>query len=103
MFALASLAAILVTAELARNCMQMLPIRGGSAGERGAGSPDKSFVLLIKPQADPALEGTKDSNRARRLLLDHLGHLNEVDNLWVVNSFQEMLELTLQLWKELEA
>ena len=35
---LARLAAILVTAELTRNCIHMLPIRSGSAGERGAGS-----------------------------------------------------------------
>ncbi len=65
--------------------------------------PGKRFVLLVEPEADPALEGAKDSNRARRLLAEHLGHFGEVKNLHVVDTFEEMLELTLQLWKELEA
>jgi hypothetical protein len=36
-------------------------------------------------------------------LAEHLGHFGEVKNLHVVDTFEEMLELTLQLWKELEA
>ena len=43
---LASLAAILVTAELTRNCIHLLPKKGGNAGERGAGSPDKDAFSL---------------------------------------------------------
>lgn len=78
-------------------------VEAGLMVARAIMEPDKSFVLYVEPEADASLEGVKDSNRARRLLLEHLGHFEEVDNLRVVNSFQEMLELTLQLWKELEA
>ena len=78
-------------------------VEAGLMVARAIMEPDKSFVLYVEPEAHPTLEGAKDSNRARRLLLEHLQHFGEVKNLHIVHSFQEMLELTLQLWEELEA
>jgi len=95
--------AIIVMAVTGETTGSASLVEAGLMVGRAILEPDKSFVLLVELEADPALEGAKDSNRARRLLLEHLAHFGGVKNLRVVTSFNEMLELTLQLWKEVEA
>ena len=77
-------------------------VEAGLMVARAILEPEKSFVLYVAPEAFPELEGAKDSNRARRLLTEHLGHFKEVKNLHVVSDFDQVLGLTLQLWNELE-
>ena len=77
-------------------------VEAGLMVARAILEPEKSFVLYVAPEAFPELEGAKDSNRARRLLTEHLGHFKEVKNLHVVPHFDQVLGLTLQLWNELE-
>lgn len=76
-------------------------VEAGLMVARAITEPDKSFVLFVESEADSTLEGAKDSNRARRLLAEHLGHFEEVKNLHVVTDLDEGLELTLRLWNEL--
>ena len=77
-------------------------VEAGLMVARAILEPKKRFILLVEPEADPSLEGAKDSNRARRLLAEHLAHFLEVKNLHVVSSLDHALGLTLQLWEELE-
>ncbi len=77
-------------------------VEAGLMVARALLEPDKSFVLYIEPEVNPALEGAKDSNRARRLLAEHLGHFGQVPNLRVATSLDEALEMTLQLWGQLD-
>ena len=77
-------------------------VEAGLMVARAILEPEKRFILFVEPEADPSLEGAKDSNRARRLLAEHLAHFLEVKNLHVVADLPHALGLTLQLWEELE-
>ena len=78
-------------------------VEAGLMVARAVLEPDKRFLLFVEPEADASLEGAKDSNRARRLLLEHLSHFRGVRNLYCVDSLDAMQELALLLWEKLEA
>ena len=76
-------------------------VEAGLLVARAIQEPDRFFLLYIEEEADPSLEGAKDSNRARRLLLEHLSRFDRVPNLEVVSSLEEALDLSVKLWRAL--
>ena len=98
--------------HLAGDTIVMMAVTGETTGSaslveagllvaRAIQEPDRFFLLYIEEEADPSLEGAKDSNRARRLLLEHLSRFDRVPNLEVVSSLEEALDLSVKLWRAL--
>ena len=76
-------------------------VEAGLLVARAIQEPNRFFLLYIEEEADPLLEGAKDSNRARRLLLEHLSRFDRVPNLEVVSSLEGALDLSVKLWRAL--
>ena len=98
--------------HLAGDTIVMMAVTGETTGSaslveagllvaRAIQEPDRFFLLYIEEEADPSLEGAKDSNRARRLLLEHLSRFDRVPNLEVVSSLEGALDLSVKLWRAL--
>ena len=73
-------------------------VEAGLMVARATQEPDRFFLLYIEEEVDPSLEGAKDSNRARRLLLEHLSRFGSIPNLEVVASLEGALDLSVKLW-----
>jgi hypothetical protein len=95
--------------HLAGDAIVMMAVTGETVGAaslveagllvaRAIQEPNRFFLLYIEEEVDPSLEGAKDSNRARRLLLEHLSRFGNVPNLEVVASLEEALDLSVKLW-----
>ena len=98
--------------HLAGDAIVMMAVTGETVGAaslveagllvaRAIQEPNRFFLLYIEEEVDPSLEGAKDSNRARRLLLEHLSRFGNVPNLEVVASLEEALDLSVKLWRAL--
>ncbi|MDD3301839.1 MAG: hypothetical protein PHR57_03670 [Patescibacteria group bacterium] len=64
----------------------------------------RDFVIMIQMDLDEKLSdpiARKESLRARALVSEHLKKLR-LDNLYVVNNLEEMLEVSLELYKAAE-
>ena len=64
----------------------------------------RDFVIMIEQELDDNLEDAvarKESLRARALVKEHLKKLR-LSNLYVVNSLEEMLEVSVTLYRAAE-
>jgi len=65
----------------------------------------RDFVIMIEQDLEPHLKKNgavaKDSINARALVKQHLKKLR-LDNVYVVDSLEEMLEVSIQLYRALE-
>jgi hypothetical protein len=95
----------------------LFPVTGetygtGSLGETGFSAlsvvlsimerPNRYVVIMIEKDMDPKLKDEnpvawKESVRARKLVLAHLSELKH-PNVFVVDSFDQMMELSLELY-----
>ena len=76
-------------------------VEAGLLVARAIQEPNRFFLLYIEEEVDPSLEGAKDSNRARRLLLEHLSRFDRVPNIEVASSLEGALDLSVKLWRAL--
>lgn len=64
----------------------------------------KSFVVMIQEDLNPELNdpiAREESLRARVLVLEHLRHLR-LSNLYIVDTLEEMLDISLKLYQDVE-
>ena len=98
--------------HLAGDAIVMMAVTGETVGAaslveagllvaRAIQEPNRFFLLYIEEEVDPSLEGAKDSNRARRLLLEHLSRFDRVPNIEVASSLEGALDLSVKLWRAL--
>ena len=102
--------------HLANDQVVLFPITGetygtGSLAETGFSvlnairlEDRRDFVIMIEQELDDSLEDAvarKESLRARALVKEHLKKLR-LSNLYVVNSLEEMLEVSVTLYRAAE-
>jgi len=108
--------AVIEAEHLANDQVVLFPITGetygtGSLAETGFSvlnairlEDRRDFVIMIEQELDDNLEDAvarKESLRARALVKEHLKKLR-LSNLYVVNSLEEMLEVSVTLYRAAE-
>ncbi|MBT4941670.1 MAG: hypothetical protein HOL80_01040 [Candidatus Magasanikbacteria bacterium] len=108
--------AVIEAEHLANDQVVLFPITGetygtGSLAETGFSvlnairlEDRRDFVIMIEQELDDNLEDAvarKESLRARALVKEHLKKLR-LSNLYVVDSLQEMLEVSVTLYRAAE-
>lgn len=108
--------AVVEAKHLASDAVVLFPITGetygtGSLAETGFSilnairlDDRRDFVIYIEMELDPRLDNAvarKESLRARALVKEHLKKLR-LSNLYLVDSLEEMLEVSLALYRAAE-